>query len=98
MFVLALDRNLTRAPGKIIMTFFIKMNARTGGTRLTKQKRRPASRKTGWLRCRQHLKILKKKLYGRKTAVKKRTASPDEFTDWLYQQSNVIIKLATDKT
>ncbi|MCD8148778.1 MAG: DUF6076 domain-containing protein [Clostridiales bacterium] len=33
----------------------------------------------------------------RKTAVKKRTASPDEFTDWLYQQSNVIIELATAK-
>ena len=29
----------------------------------------------------------------RKKAVKTGTASPKEFTDWLYQQSNVIVEL-----
>ena len=35
----------------------------------------------------------KKKGLQRKKAVKDRTASPKEFTDWLYQQSNIIIAL-----
>ena len=35
----------------------------------------------------------KKEALQRKKAVKKRTASPKEFTDWLYQQSNVIVPL-----
>ena len=30
----------------------------------------------------------------RKQAVKKKTASPKEFTDWLLQQSNIIVELA----
>ncbi|MDO4833086.1 MAG: hypothetical protein Q4A45_06775, partial [Clostridia bacterium] len=30
----------------------------------------------------------------RKQAVKKKTASPKEFSDWLLQQGNVIVKLA----
>ena len=35
----------------------------------------------------------KKEALQRKKAVKTGTASPKEFTDWLYQQSNVIIEL-----
>ncbi|WP_243121778.1 DUF6076 domain-containing protein [Blautia luti] len=35
----------------------------------------------------------KKEALQRKKAVKTGTASPKEFTDWLYQQSNVIVKL-----
>lgn len=36
----------------------------------------------------------KKEALQRKKAVKEKTASPKEFTDWLYQQSNIIISLA----
>ena len=35
----------------------------------------------------------KKEVLQRKKAVKERTASPKEFTDWLYQQSNIIVEL-----
>ena len=35
----------------------------------------------------------KKEALQRKKAVKTGTASPKEVTDWLYQQSNVIVKL-----
>ena len=35
----------------------------------------------------------KKEALQRKRAVKERTASPKEFTDWLYQQSNIIVEL-----
>lgn len=35
----------------------------------------------------------KKEALQRKKAVKTGTASPKEFTDWLYQQSNVIVEL-----
>ena len=36
----------------------------------------------------------KKEALQRKKAVKERTANPKEFTDWLYQQSNIIVGLA----
>ncbi len=36
----------------------------------------------------------KKEALQRKRAVKERTVSPKEFTDWLYQQSNIIVELA----
>lgn len=36
----------------------------------------------------------KKEALQRKKAIKERTASPKEFTDWLYQQSNIIVELA----
>ena len=36
----------------------------------------------------------KKEALLRKKAVKTGTASPKEFTDWLYQQSNMIVELA----
>ena len=36
----------------------------------------------------------KKEALKRKKAVKEKTASPKEFTDWLYQQSNIIINLS----
>ena len=36
---------------------------------------------------------IKKEALQRKKAVKTGTASPKEFTDWLYQQSNVIVAL-----
>ena len=35
----------------------------------------------------------KKEALQRKRAVKEKTASPKEFTDWLYQQSNIIVEL-----
>ena len=38
--------------------------------------------------------VFKKEALQRKKAVKERTASPKEFTDWLYQQSNIIVGLA----
>lgn len=37
--------------------------------------------------------IFKKEALQRKKAVKEKTASPKEFTDWLYQQSNIIITI-----
>lgn len=39
------------------------------------------------------LSDFKKEALQRKKAVKTGTASPKEFTDWLYQQSNVIVEL-----
>ena len=36
--------------------------------------------------------VFKKEALQRKKAVKTGTASPKEFTDWLYQQSNMIVK------
>ena len=36
----------------------------------------------------------KKEALQRKQAVKKKTASPKEFSDWLLQQSNIIVELA----
>ena len=33
----------------------------------------------------------------RKQAVKKKTASPKEFSDWLLRQSNIIVELAESK-
>lgn len=36
----------------------------------------------------------KKEALQRKKAVKERTASPNEFTDWLYQQNHIIVELA----
>lgn len=38
--------------------------------------------------------VFKKEALQRKRAVKTGTASPKEFTDWLYQQSNVIVELS----
>ena len=38
----------------------------------------------------------KKEALQRKKAVKTGTACPKEFTDWLYQQSNVIVELLTE--
>lgn len=35
----------------------------------------------------------KKEALQKKRAVKEKTASPKEFTDWLYQQSNIIVEL-----
>ena len=37
---------------------------------------------------------LKKEALQRKQAVKKKEASPNEFSDWLLQQSNIIVELA----
>ena len=37
----------------------------------------------------------KKEALQRKKAVKTGTSSPKEFTDWLYQQSDIILKLTT---
>ena len=36
---------------------------------------------------------LTKEALQRKKAVKEKTASPKEFTDWLYQQSNILVEL-----
>ena len=40
-----------------------------------------------------HLDVYKRQALQRKKAVKTGTASPKEFTDWLYLQSNVIVRL-----
>lgn len=37
--------------------------------------------------------VFKKEALQRKKAVKTGTASPKEFTDWLYQQRNIIVEL-----
>ena len=42
----------------------------------------------------QTFEAFKKEALKRKKAVKEKTASPKEFTDWLYQQSNIIINLS----
>ena len=36
----------------------------------------------------------RKEALQRKQAVKKKEASPNEFSDWLLQQSNIIVELA----
>jgi hypothetical protein len=36
----------------------------------------------------------KKEALQQKQAVKKKTASPKDFSDWLLQQSNIIVELA----
>lgn len=38
--------------------------------------------------------VFRKEALQRKKAVKDKTTSPKEFTDWLYQQSNIIVELA----
>ena len=38
--------------------------------------------------------LFKKEALQRKKAVKAGATSPTEFTDWLYQQSNIILKLS----
>ena len=38
--------------------------------------------------------LFKKEALQRKKAVKAGATSPTEFTDWLYQQSNMILKLS----
>ena len=52
-----------------------------------------AFRLTVWKKYRLPFPTLRKKPYREKKAVKTGTASPKEFTDWLYQQSNVIVEL-----
>ncbi len=86
--------NLTRGQEKITMTCFIKMNARTGAIRSTKRMRTagfPADQLEEMLTA---FEAFKKEALKRKKAVKEKTASPKEFTDWLYQQSNIIINLS----
>ena len=39
----------------------------------------------------------KKEALQRKQAVKRKTASPKEFSDWLLRQSNIIVELAESK-
>lgn len=39
---------------------------------------------------------LKKEALQKKKAVRERTASPKEFMDWLYQQSNIIIGMTIE--
>ena len=80
--------NLTRGQEKITMTCFIKMNARTGATKNTAGF--PADRLE---KIQAAFSAFKKEALQRKKAVKTGTASPKEFTDWLYQQSNVIVEL-----
>ena len=38
----------------------------------------------------------KKEALARKRAVRQKTASPKEFSDWLYRQSNVIVEMLGD--
>ena len=40
--------------------------------------------------------VFKKEALERKRAVKQKAASPKEFSDWLYRQSNVIVGMLGD--
>ena len=84
--------NLTRGQEKITMTCFIKMNAnwRNKINRVKNTAGFPADRLE---KIQAAFADFKKEALQRKKAVKTGTASPKEFTDWLYQQSNVIVEL-----
>ena len=82
---------MTREQEKTTMICSTKMSARTGVTRSTRQRGQRADRLKGMLTA---FEAFKKKALQRKKTVKERTASPKEFTDWMYQQSNIIVGLA----
>lgn len=85
--------NLMNEPEKITMICFIKMNARIGVIKSINPKtadfpiERLEEMKTAF-------DLFKKEALRRKKAVKAGTTKPTEFTDWLYQQSNIILKLS----
>ena len=85
--------NLTKGQEKITMTCFIKMNARTGATKINRVKNTAGFPADRLEKIQAAFSDFKKEALQRKKAVKTGTASPKEFTDWLYQQSNVIVEL-----
>ena len=75
------------------MTCFIKMSARIGATKSTGQKNTTGFPADRLEKMQAAFADLKKEALQRKKSVKAGTASPKEFTDWLYQQSNIIVEL-----
>lgn len=84
---------LINGPEITNMTSFIKMNASTGAISSIRQRKILTSRLTGWKKCRQPLKRSKRTPLQRKRAIKTEKASPKEFTDWLVEQTNIILDL-----
>ena len=76
-------------PEKTTMICFIKMNARINKSQKTANF--PIERLE---EMKNAFDLFKKEALQRKKAVKAGATSPTEFTDWLYQQSNIILKLS----
>ena len=70
-----------------------KTSARTGETKSIRQRKPPAFLPTVWKKCWLLLNPSKRSLAA-ETGCEKKTASPKEFSDWLLQQSNIIVELA----
>ncbi len=88
--------NLTRGQEKITMTCFIKNECQNWRNKINKAKRTagfPADQLEEMLTAFSEA-FKKEALKRKKGCKKKKTASPKEFTDWLYQQSNIIINLS----
>ena len=85
---------MTRGQEKTTTICSTKTSAQNWRNKINKAKRTagfPADRLEEMLTA---FEAFKKEALQRKRAVKERTASPKEFTDWLYQQSSIIVELA----
>ena len=81
-------------PEKITMICFIKMNARIGVIKSINPKKTADFPIERLEEMKTAFDLFKKEALRRKKAVKAGTTKPTEFTDWLYQQSNIILKLS----
>ncbi len=72
-----------------------KNDARTGATKINRVKNTAGFPADRLEKIQAAFADFKKEALQRKKAVKTGTASPKEFTDWLYQQSDIILKLTT---
>ena len=81
-------------PEKTIMICSTKTSARTGETKSIRQRKPPGFPADRLKEMLAAFESFKKEALQRKQAVKKKTASPKEFSDWLLQQSNIIVELA----
>ena len=71
-----------------------KTSARTGETKSIRQRKLLAFLTDRLEEMLAAFESFKKEALQRKQAVKKKAASPKEFSDWLLQQSNIIVELA----
>ena len=86
--------SLMNEPEKTIMICSTKNECQNWRNKINKVKKTPgfpADRLEEMLAA---FESFKKEALLRKQAVKKKTASPKEFSDWLLQQSNIIVELA----
>ena len=86
--------NLMNEPEKTIMTCVIKNECQNWRNKINKAKKTPGFPATRLEEMQAAFEAFKKEALQRKQAVKKKEASPNEFSDWLLQQSNIIVELA----